>query len=927
MAEGMAEGKSKFDISMVNELYRNGGFVNTSNGQELQNHVSKLAGLVKKLNCIYEISNVLSTAQATVEEALAEVVGLIPLGWAVPDETYVRLTLYTKTFASGTFKEIGRREAAEIRLNGSKIGSIEVFHGIDGDNPSAGCDNLPAGGDNLSSGGDNPDDLSDAFSHEKETTLLQEISRRIERFILNKEFEKKILQREQKYRINSDVESVLSSILWISMERISLKEQLKKALDMVVSLPWLSLQSRGCIFLCGRTNGDLVMIAERGITVRQKEMCRLVPAGKCTCGKAALEKKIVFCDSLNDNHLTVYEGMQNQEHYGHYCVPIISGDRVLGIICLYIDENRQRNKLKEALLHAFANVLAGMIERKYAEETLVKSKIRLAEAERIARLGSWEWNVRENFVFWSDEVYRILGVRRNYAPTYENFIKCVHPDDKALVTESIEGAKNLGKPFNFDFRIVLPDGTHRIVHLQAEVTQGKEGDGPVILGTMQDINERRKREKELQRLSNYDETTGVLNRNRFISLLDELMAYVSKNKMTGALMLVNIDEFKLINDTYGHTVGDEFLNRVAGLIHYILKSTPALPDIEHESIIGRISEKEFTVFIPTSLRKTAIDIAEKIRSGIETFRFTENKIRATACIGIVLYPEHGATTSDLLRKGDAAVQRAKELGRNRCHVYRDDDRNLENIHSRMREKERILNALEDDRFVPWFQPILCLRDGKIHHYEALARMRDEDGGIVLPSEFIRAAETFGLIGGIDRVITAKTMAFMSSLTGGRYSFGMNLSGKSLGDEELMRYLQTKIIDLGVEPGRLIFEITETAAIHDMKRAIRFIEALKEMGCLFALDDFGVGFTSFVYLRELKVDYIKIDGSFVKKLSTSPQDQLVVKAIAGVADGLGIQKVAEFVEDAQTLEMLKNFGIDYAQGYLIGRPSPTLIDQD
>ncbi|MBF0565642.1 MAG: EAL domain-containing protein [Nitrospirae bacterium] len=901
----MAEDKAKFDVSPVHELHQNMGYIDTGNEQELKNYISKLAGLVKQLNCIYEISNVLSMVQVSVEEALTEVVDLIPLGWPVPGETYVRLKFDTKTFVCRTFKEIGRREDAEIRLSGAKAGSIEVFHG---------------------NGEDNPDNLFDAFSHEKEKNLLQEISRRIEKFILNKQFEKKILQSEEKSRINSNVESVLSSILWISMEHISLKEQLKKALDMILSLPWLSLQSRGCIFLRDKNNDNLVMIADRGITVRQKEMCRLVPVGKCTCGKAALEKEIVFCDSLNDYHQAVYEGIQNPGHYWHYCVPITSGDRVLGIICLYMNENRDRNQLKEALLYAFANVLAGMIERKYAEETLVKSETRLAEAERIARLGSWEWNIKENFIFWSDEVYRILGVQNNYASTYENFIKCVHPDDKALVAESVNAAKSHEKPFNLDFRIVLPDGSHRIVHVQAEVTHGEEGDSTVILGTIQDINERRKREKELQRLSNYDEATGVLNRSRFISLMDELMAYVSKNKMMGALMLVNIDEFKLINDTYGHTVGDEFLNRVAGLIHYILNSTPALQDSIHKSIIGRISEKEFTVFIPTILRKTAIDIAEKIRNGIETFRFTENKIRATACIGIVLYPEHGVTTSDLLRKGDAAIQRAKELGRNRCHVYRDDDRNLENIHSRMREKERILNALEDDRFVPWFQPILCLGDGKIHHYEALARMRAEDGGIVLPSEFIRAAETFGLIGGIDRVITAKTMAFMSSLSGSgsHYSFGMNLSGKSLGDEELMRYLQTKIIDLGIEPGRIIFEITETAAIHDMKRAIRFIEALKEMGCLFALDDFGVGFTSFVYLRELKVDYIKIDGSFVKKLSTSPQDQLVVKAIAGVADGLGIKKVAEFVEDEQTLEMLRNFGIDYAQGYLIGRPSPTLI---
>ena len=321
------------------------------------------------------------------------------------------------------------------------------------------------------------------------------------------------------------------------------------------------------------------------------------------------------------------------------------------------------------------------------------------------------------------------------------------------------------------------------------------------------------------------------------------------------------------------------------------------------------------------------DIAEKMRKTIEAYIMSENFGSLTASIGMVLYPNDGVSSHDLFARADAALIRAKELGRNRCHLYHPDDRDIEKLHSRVEWKERIQRALKEDRFEPWFQPIMTMHDNSIHHYEVLARLRSEDDEILLPGVFIQVAETYGLVGAIDRDIIGKTMTLQAQNqeNGIDISYSMNLSGIDLGDEEFLHFIKETVHETGADPTRLIFEITETAAVGHIARAVRFIDALKELGCRFSLDDFGVGFTSFVYLKEMEVDFIKIDGSFIRKLDENPKDQLFVKAITEVAKGMNIETIAEFVENESTLKLLKEYNVDFAQGYHIGKPAPNLLD--
>jgi diguanylate cyclase (GGDEF)-like protein/PAS domain S-box-containing protein len=698
----------------------------------------------------------------------------------------------------------------------------------------------------------------------------------------------------------------------------------------------------------------------------------------------------------------------------------------------------------------FLAIIRDITEFKKAEEALRASERFMKTAQQIAHLGSWDWDIVNNTLVWSDEVYRIFGLRKDFfGATYEAFLNSVHPEDRQSVIDAVNAALHERKQYSIDHRITLPDGTVRIVHEQGDVTFDASGSPVRMVGTVQDITERKLSEYELKKLSmaieqsvnivfitdvqgvieyvnpvfeevtgykkeealgktprilsssevprqkyaelwstilsgktwrgvlknrkkgggffwvnaaispirgekgeithflsvqeditekmaseerirylaSNDELTGLLNRTRFIDLLNDWIRVAESSGETGALCFIDIDEFKHLNDSFGHGVGDEFLRRMARLFKTVVeisyKKLPLHP--EEKPLLSRLSGDEFAVFLPSADTATSLTVMEELRRAAESFRFSEHETSSSVSIGVALYPEHGASTGELLTRADAAVYRAKELGRNRCHLFRPEDRDLEKMRSRLTWRDKILKALKEDRFEPWFQPILDLSDDTIRLYEVLARMRDDDGAILLPGSFIDIAERFGLVGLIDRTIILKAMEVQAEMMsqGKDLSFSLNLSGKDLGDPDLLSFIQEKIRETGADPARIVFEITETAAISDLERAFKFIKALKEIGCRFALDDFGVGFTSFTYLREMQVDYIKIDGSFIKKLHENPDDQVFVKAITDVARGLKIKSVAEFVETGESLKLLREFRVEYAQGYFIGKPGPAL----
>ncbi|HEY4715866.1 MAG TPA: EAL domain-containing protein [bacterium] len=565
-----------------------------------------------------------------------------------------------------------------------------------------------------------------------------------------------------------------------------------------------------------------------------------------------------------------------------------------------------------------------------------------AKTEELRRLAiALEQSI--NIVFITDIKGNIEYVNRTFEEITgwlkenalgRNFLTLISGDITRDQYEELWRAILAGKTFRDTFRNRKKNGNFYWVNVQIIPIKDEKGESVQFLVMQEDITEKKKAEERAGYLTVYDELTGLFNRTWFMDLMDKWIHGVKGYDRNAALFLIDIDEFKSLNELYGHHTGDEFLRHTALLLketvenvhrEFMIPSQEAISGTKAktERMTAHLGGDEFAIFITDINEKDAINIAEVMRRKLDGFDFKALTVRLTASIGIALYPEHGIAVRDLLSKADIAMYRAKEKGRNRCHLYEPADRDLEKIHSRLREKERIQNCISTDCFEPWFQPILCLEDNKIHHYEALARMRDKDGTILLPGVFIDTAEIFGLVGAIDKIITEKTVKIYEEIRnqGHDISFSINLSGKDFGDNELLDFFKTIISKQRIDPGHLIFEITETAAVHDMARAKTFIHGLKSIGCHFCLDDFGVGFTSFVYLRELQIDYIKIDGSFIKNLHQNRNDQLFVKAIADVAKGMGIKTIAEFVENKETIKLLKEYGIDYAQGYAIGKPAP------
>lgn len=453
----------------------------------------------------------------------------------------------------------------------------------------------------------------------------------------------------------------------------------------------------------------------------------------------------------------------------------------------------------------------------------------------------------------------------------------------------------------------------------------EEGEITHFVSIQEDVTEKRDAQAKLEYLASYDALTGLINRNKFIEILSKWILVADKNDDKGALLLVNIDHFKMFNETYGHNMGDECLKSIAGLIKECFQGVEIASAAKNGAIIGRMGSDEFAIFLPSLGAEEGLRIAENLRLLIEGFHIEGVVFNVTARVGIVLYPEHGTTRKDLFTKSDAALYRAKELGQNTCHLYLPHERYMEEMHTKYEWKGRIQEALRDSRFEIWAQPILDLKNNEIYHYEILVRMLDKDGSIVSPNLFIPIAELFGLVGGIDRMVARKAMTLLAEKRkeGKAISFSINLSGKDLEDDEILAFMQATISETGVDASSIHFEITETAAIGDLARAIKMINSLKDMGCKISLDDFGVGFTSFVYLREMPIDYIKIDGSFIKNLHKNKNDQLFVKAITDVARGMGIKTIAEFVEEEETLGFLKEYGVDYGQGYHIAKPAPAL----
>ncbi|MFQ5596656.1 MAG: EAL domain-containing protein [Nitrospiria bacterium] len=446
----------------------------------------------------------------------------------------------------------------------------------------------------------------------------------------------------------------------------------------------------------------------------------------------------------------------------------------------------------------------------------------------------------------------------------------------------------------------------------------KDAKDPAILSVGLDFTARKRAELRLSWLADHDSLTGLFNRRRFQSETDRILAEAKRYNRSGALLVFDLDQFKYVNDTRGHHAGDMLLKAVADHLSRIVRST---------DFVSRLGGDEFALVISEVGQEGAVQVAEKIIEFLNEVEIPvfEDCYKVSASIGIALFPKHGTTVQKLLSNADIAMVQAKDRERGNWHIFSGQEPIKARMQKRAYWEDKIKQALDKDDFVLHFQPVQDVSNGSTYFYEALLRMH-HDEKLILPGAFIPIAETCGLIFPIDHMVLNKVIAAQAHLAskGVQTTFAINLSGHAFNDRELLPHLEKTLRHSGADPKSIILEITETAAVSDLVAACTLMEEIKALGCRFALDDFGMGFSSFNYMKQLPVDFVKIGDTFIRDLSTHADDQIFVKSLSEVTRGLGKKTVAEGVEDEKTLALLREYAVDFAQGYHVGKPAPTIV---
>jgi diguanylate cyclase (GGDEF)-like protein len=417
--------------------------------------------------------------------------------------------------------------------------------------------------------------------------------------------------------------------------------------------------------------------------------------------------------------------------------------------------------------------------------------------------------------------------------------------------------------------------------------------------------------------ASHDALTGLINRHEFERRVKGLISTMQVDKGENALCFMDLDQFRVVNDTCGHIAGDEMLRQLSEVLQEAVR---------HSDTLARLGGDEFGILMEHCTLAQAQRAVSAIQQTIQDFHFSweGQSFRIGVSIGLVAISESTPSITELLKQADAACYMAKDLGRNRIHVYNPDDTQMVLRQGEMQWVSRINQALEEDRFTLYAQSIVPLDKSTDMHYEFLLRMVDGRGEIIPPVSFLPAAERYDLMHNLDIWVVEHALALLAShpdLVEQVQFFSINLSGQSITNVNFLDSVISRIKELHIEPEKICFEVTETAAISNMRAATHFISSLRKLGCRFALDDFGSGLSSFGYLKNLHVDYLKIDGIFVKDIADDPIDHAMVKSINDIGHVMGMKTIAEFVESNKIKGLLKKLGVDYAQGYEIGRPQP------
>ncbi|MDQ6969100.1 MAG: EAL domain-containing protein [Mariprofundus sp.] len=550
----------------------------------------------------------------------------------------------------------------------------------------------------------------------------------------------------------------------------------------------------------------------------------------------------------------------------------------------------------------------------------------LAEAQRVAKLGNWTWDMENEELFVSEESYRIFGVPR-VAPSvfHKLLLGSVHADDKKAFDMALQKAVD-GETTDISFKACLPNGQEKTILMHLDSSSEQASSNYRVFGTIQDISEQRRAEESIRQLAYYDSITGLPNRDLFKEHLSMALHHAGRNNEKLAVMFLDLDKFKRVNDSLGHEAGDKLLKTISERLQDSVRASDvAARDVgEMGASLARLGGDEFTVMLSGLHDIKHVElVARRILDRIsEPMMLSGNRVTVSSSIGIAIFPEDGEDISSLLKNADAAMYEVKSKGRNGICFY--DDAMRKQSHHRVQLESELHEAIEQDQLTLFYQPKVDAQTCEVLGFEALIRWIHPERGMISPMDFIPVAEESGLIIPVGKWVikeACRQHQRWRALGKAAVSISVNLSAHQFADEHLLTAIRDILKETDMSAQFLEFEITETVLMQDADKALAILNAMKDMGLKVSIDDFGTGYSSISYLKHFPADVLKVDRAFVKDLPDDEQDATITNAIILLAKALNLGIVAEGVETKAQLQWLRDKECDQIQGYLFSPPVP------